>query len=119
MCFLKTLIMIRQPAFQSFFGSLLAVSRKGFGPDARRIAESRSRLALDNQFLTNSCLASLIKEFAVFQNLCFERGVDMAVPLDFGGSFDEHVHGYKQASQTVLRSNGPLDWMLLAVSDDD
>lgn len=45
--------------------------------------------------------------------------MDVAVALDFGGKLDEHIHSCRHATKTVLCSNCALNWLLLAVSDDD
>jgi len=45
--------------------------------------------------------------------------MDMPVTFDFSSCLDEYVHGYWHASQTVLRSNGALNWLLLAILDND
>src|SRR4051812_18418911 len=86
---------------------------------ASALADCKSWSAFVSQLWTSSRFSSSIEPCALFGNLVFEGGTDMAIPLEFGTGAYMHLHGHRQAPQRPICMRRSLMWRDLALWYDN
>lgn len=87
-------------------------------PATARCAISKSRQDFSIHALASASNGSAIEVAPPIQDGGLQRSLQTQDPINLATSFNQHIFGHSQPSQTAMRPLRPADWGFVAVAHD-